>query len=104
MYDNQLVEEGGQFFLCAVPAVMIDQDMVGNRICLHLRNPLELLQCLGHRLMPLTAVRTRQCDGRAFKGECVVGWENNANGQDAGYEGNVRHVCWWPAPNGLAPE
>ena len=89
--DSQPVEEGGQFFVCVMTAVMVDQDMVRNGVCLHPRNPLMLLQCLGHRLMPQTAVRTRQCDGRSFKGDCVEGRENNPNGQNAGFQRNVRH-------------
>ena len=33
--DSQPVEEGGQFFVCAMTAVMVDQDMVRNGVRLH---------------------------------------------------------------------
>ncbi|MDF2458117.1 MAG: hypothetical protein K0S79_533 [Nitrospira sp.] len=70
---------------------MVDQEMVGNHVRLHARNPIELLQCLDHRVVPLTAILTNQCKGRAFKGECSAGRENNAHRQNAGHEDNARH-------------
>ena len=54
---GEAIQNARQFFSCAPDPIMVDQEMIGNRIRLYLRNSFQSLQPLDDSVLRMTAVR-----------------------------------------------
>src|SRR6478752_7383801 len=76
LQGSQSVHEAGQLFSCAAQAVVVDQEMLGNRLPLHPCDSLEALQRLEDGLVRPTAVWAGQREGSTLQCEGPVAPEN----------------------------
>ena len=88
---EQSIEEIGQFVSCATPTVVIDQEMTGNYIALHLRDLLKTFQRLDDRGLQPLAVRSGQREGSAFERECLTAPGEHADQDCAHHEPQAPH-------------
>ena len=77
LQGSQPVHEASQLFSCAMQTIVVDQEMIGNRLRLHPCDSLEVLQRLEDGLVRQTAVRAGQREGGTLQCVGLVAPEND---------------------------